>query len=125
MAADRPHVLFAAWIFSNESWRRCDVDIPWETSCGGAAAATWIFRGGRVTATPWPRYGYSAETDARLRYERCCIEQWLAAGKTTSPMTGEELEDSRLRLNHNTKSIIAAFLEEARELGRALDEESH
>ena len=25
--------------------RGCDVDHPWETSRGGAAAATWIFRG--------------------------------------------------------------------------------
>ena len=57
-------------------------------------------------------------------YERCCLEQWLASGKTTSPMTGEALEDLKLRPNHNTRSMIVAFLDEARELGRALDAES-
>ena len=35
-----------------------DVAIPWETSRGGAAAATWLFLG-RVAATPRPRRGYS------------------------------------------------------------------
>ena len=57
-------------------------------------------------------------------YERVCIEQWLVSGKTTSPMTGEELEFFKLIPNHNTKSTIVAFLEEARELGRAVDADS-
>ena len=54
-------------------------------------------------------------------YERVCIEQWLASGKTTSPMTGEVLAYTHLVPNHNAKSTIGAFLDEARKLGRAVD----
>ena len=57
-------------------------------------------------------------------YERVCIEQWLASGKTTSPMTGEALAYTHLIPNHFAKQTIAAFLEEARELGRAVDADS-
>ena len=45
--------------------RRCrgrDVDILRRQGRGDAAAATRIFRGDRVAATPRPRRGYSAET---------------------------------------------------------------
>ena len=36
-------------------------------------------------------------------------------------MTGEVFAHMHLTPNHNTKSTIVAFLEEARELGRAVD----
>ena len=57
-------------------------------------------------------------------YERVCIEQWLASGKTTSPMTGEVLAHTHLAPNFFAKQTIVAFLEEARALGRAVDADS-
>ena len=57
-------------------------------------------------------------------YERVCIEQWMATGRTSSPMTSEELSSTQLFPNHNAKQTIAAFLDKARELGRAVDADS-
>ena len=123
------------------------------TGRGDAAAPTWIFRGdesrrrrGSDVNIPRSRSqrrpGYDVDISrvhAILRceimkepvvaadghtYERVCIEQWLASGKTTSPMTGEVLEHVMLTRNHNTKSTIVAFLDEARELGRAVEADS-
>ena len=55
-------------------------------------------------------------------YERVCLEQWLASGKTTSPMTGEVLEDTRLRPNHAARAGITDFLDEVRAEGATIDE---
>ena len=101
-----------------------------EADRGDAAAAALQ---GVATPRPprseaWRRRGRRADHPRRGRetriVSRCCIEQWLAAGRTTSPMTGETLEDFKLRPNHFAKQTIAAFLEEARELGRAVDADS-
>ena len=56
-------------------------------------------------------------------YEKCCIEEWLATGKGTSPITNEPFSHSHLIANHTVKSLIVEFLAEAREIEAALGDE--
>ena len=51
-------------------FRRADI---LQTGRGGAAAATWLFRGDEP---PRPRRGHSVETGARLRYKSCSFDKW-------------------------------------------------
>ncbi|EOD25208.1 hypothetical protein EMIHUDRAFT_206382, partial [Emiliania huxleyi CCMP1516] len=46
-------------------------------------------------------------------YERSAIERWLAT-KSTSPLTGEELEFTRLFPNHTLRRMIRQWQEAAR-----------
>ncbi|EOD19557.1 hypothetical protein EMIHUDRAFT_209151 [Emiliania huxleyi CCMP1516] len=46
-------------------------------------------------------------------YERTAIERWLAT-KSTSPLTGEELEFTRLFPNHTLRRVIRQWQETAR-----------
>ena len=46
-------------------------------------------------------------------YERSAIERWLAT-KSTSPLTGEELEFTRLIPNHTHRRMIRQWQEAAR-----------
>ena len=48
--------------------------------------------------------------------ERRAIEQWLESN-ITSPSTGEELEDKKLRPNHMCRGQIKTFLQNHRSIG--------
>ena len=104
------HIAAAAFLVSREYPR-----------CGHGVAATRPRRRRDSSATCTRRQSTAGIGSRARRYERVCIEQWLASGKTTSPMTGEVLAYTHLVPNHNAKSTVGAFLDEARELGRAVD----
>jgi hypothetical protein len=45
-------------------------------------------------------------------YERAAIEEWFALGKTTSPMSGDEIDSSVIFPNKDMWRRIAAWKEE-------------
>ena len=69
---------------------------------------------------PFQRFG-CPDSDALIQtpaadgqsYERTAIERWLAT-KSTSPLTGEELEFTRLFPNHTLRRVIRQWQETAR-----------
>ena len=46
-----------------------------------------------------------------VTYERACVEDWLAKGKTTSPLHGSPLEHTYLVPNQAVKTQIIELLE--------------
>ena len=47
-------------------------------------------------------------------YERVCIEEWLATGARTSPVTNAELANTNLVPCYPIRSLIADYLADAR-----------
>ena len=47
-------------------------------------------------------------------YERVAIEEWLATGARTSPVTNEPLESLKLVPQHTVKKLTAAFIDSHR-----------
>eukprot|EP00310_Coccolithus_braarudii_P024523 CAMPEP_0183343416 /NCGR_PEP_ID=MMETSP0164_2-20130417/9339_1 /TAXON_ID=221442 /ORGANISM="Coccolithus pelagicus ssp braarudi, Strain PLY182g" /LENGTH=376 /DNA_ID=CAMNT_0025514233 /DNA_START=19 /DNA_END=1149 /DNA_ORIENTATION=- len=59
-------------------------------------------------------------TSDGFTYEREAIEQWLASGHNTSPLTGEPLPRSELTPNHALRSAIEHFVADDPELKEQL-----